>query len=117
MKTLLVDVPTTVELTPALIREALGPQTMAAAKRAVMEENRTDLARRIRQSSIPAYSDAVHRVVSAFTRFEAAKGTRDERRALAHLEATCAGLRAAEKNLKKMVAQVAPEKTTEHEEN
>lgn len=116
MKTLIIDVPTTVELTPTLIREALGPQAMAAAKRAVMEENRADLARRIRQSSIPAYSDAVRRVVSAFTRFETAKGTRDERRALAHLEATCAGLRAAEKNLKKMVAQ-APETTTEHEEN
>lgn len=117
MKTLVLTVPARIELTPAMIRQAFGPKVMSAAKRALEDENRTDLARLARQSSVASLSGAVRTVTKAITRYESAKGTRDERHALAHLEAACIGLRSAERNLKKLVAVTGNSETTEEKEN
>lgn len=116
MKTLVITVPARVELTPELMVEVFGTKIMSEAKRALQEKDRKSLGKLARQSSVTAYSDAVQHVVAAITRFEASKGTRDERRALAHLEASCVGLRKADRALKSRVDIMAAD-PTETEEN
>ena len=82
-----------IQLSPAQVRRAAGPTMMQAARALILEERRLELAHEARRSNIAAHMTAVRTVVDAFTRYEASVGTRDEKRALAHLAAACAGLR------------------------
>lgn len=107
MKSFVVTIPARIETTTPMIRAALGAEMMKHARAAVKEEAREDLAQEIRRSSVSAYEAAVTRLVNAYGRYEDGKGTRDEMRALANLEAACVGLRSAQRNLKKMTAALA----------
>ncbi len=85
------------KLTPAQVRRAVGPSIMEAARAAILQERRMELAHDARRTDIAAYAAAVKTVTDALGRYEASVGTRDERRAIDNLVAACSGLRKSAK--------------------
>ncbi len=98
------------QLTPAQVRRAAGPAIMEAARAAILQERRMELAQEARRSDIAAYAVAVQAVTAALGRYEASVGTRDERRATAHLVAACEGLRKCAKAVDAIKLEARKEK-------
>lgn len=98
------------QLTPAQVRRAAGPAIMEAARAALLQERRLELAHDARRSDIAAYAVAVQAVTDALGRYEASVGTRDERRAVNHLIAACTGLRKSAKAVDAIKLEVKKEK-------
>jgi hypothetical protein len=90
------DVPFTVLLPLAEIVDALRPDVVTA----VLSAKPKKLPRRDLPSAL---LNANRELASAFTRYEASLGTRDEMPALKYLLAAASGTRAALKNLEKPV--------------
>lgn len=98
------------QLTPAQVRRAAGPAIMEAARAALLQERRLELAHDARRSDIAAHAVAVQAVTAALGRYEVSVGTRDERRALDHLVAACVGLRKSAKAVEALKTDLTKEK-------